>query len=81
MDKKKKRQLLQTREDCIAQLYQGIKVLSSDVFSNNTFFKECLSVKEINKWSQFEPIYEKLQKVIEIEKGEKDNISFCNHLF
>jgi hypothetical protein len=26
-------------------------------------------VKEISKWSQFEPIYEKLQKVIDVEKG------------
>jgi hypothetical protein len=26
-------------------------------------------MKEISKWSQFEPIYEKLQKVIDVEKG------------
>ncbi|CAF0828611.1 unnamed protein product [Adineta ricciae] len=51
MDKKKKRQLLQNREDFITQLYQ-----------------ECISIKEITKWSQFEPIYEKLQKVIDVEK-------------
>ncbi|UJR35822.1 hypothetical protein I4U23_028569 [Adineta vaga] len=51
MDKKKKRQLIQNREDFITQLYQ-----------------ECVSIKEITKWSQFEPIYEKLQKVIDVEK-------------
>jgi len=51
MDKKRKRQLLQNREDFIAQLYQ-----------------DCLSTKEITKWAQFEPIWNKLQKVIEIEQ-------------
>ncbi|CAF0754563.1 unnamed protein product [Rotaria sp. Silwood1] len=61
MDKKKKRQLLQSREDLIAQLYQ-----------------ECLSVNEITKWSQFEPIYEKLQKVIDIEKNLLKSNSICN---
>ena len=31
---------------------------------------ECVAIKEITKWSQFEPIYDKLQKVIEVETGE-----------
>jgi hypothetical protein len=39
------------------------------VFYHKIFSVECLSVKEITKWSQFEPIYEKLQKVIDVEKG------------
>jgi hypothetical protein len=38
-------------------------------FSILKSFLECISVKEITKWSQFEPIYEKLQKVIDVEKG------------
>ncbi len=33
------------------------------------FILECLSIKDISKWSQFEPIYEKLQKVVDVEKG------------
>jgi hypothetical protein len=33
------------------------------------FVIESSSIKEITKWSQFEPIYEKLQKVIDAEKG------------
>lgn len=39
-------------------------------FSIIKLIVECLSTKEINKWSQFEPIYEKLQKVIDVEKGK-----------
>ena len=35
---------------------------------------ECTAIKDISKWSQFEPIYEKLTKVIEIEKGKMDRI-------
>ena len=69
MDKKKKRQLLQTREDLITQLYQGTEKCLS-IFLIIVFVVECVSIKEINKWSQFEPIYDKLQKVIEIEKGK-----------
>jgi hypothetical protein len=69
MDKKKKRQLLQNREDFIAQLYQGITFCFLLGFLIKSIL-ECLSVKEISKWSQFEPIYEKLQKVIDVEKGK-----------
>ena len=74
MDKKRKRQLLQDREDAIAQLYQGTALddLSEVSFSNHYVSRsECVSVKEISKWSQFEPIYEKLQRVMDVEKGEQ----------
>jgi hypothetical protein len=37
MDKKKKRQLLQNREDFIAQLYQGIKFSFSIFLLENLF--------------------------------------------
>ena len=74
MDKKRKRQLLQDREDAIAQLYQGTAVddPSEVSFPNHCVSRsECVSIKEIGKWSQFEPIYEKLQRVMDVEKGEQ----------
>ncbi|CAM4792055.1 unnamed protein product [Rotaria magnacalcarata] len=41
-------------------------------------YQECKSVNEIIKWSQFEPIYEKLQKVIDIEKELLKANPVCN---
>lgn len=79
MDKKRKRQLLQNREDAIAQLYQGTALHdpSAVSFPNHCVSRsECASIKVISKWSQFEPIYEKLQRVMDVEKGEQ---CFCRN--
>ena len=70
MDKKKKKQLLQDREDAISQLYQGNRFRSVVRVALITVLVECVSIKEITKWSQFEPIDGKLQRVIEVEKGK-----------
>jgi hypothetical protein len=73
MDKKRKRQLLQDREDAIAQLYQGTALDDRNEVSfhdHRMSRSECVSIKEISKWSQFEPIYEKLQRVMDLEKSE-----------
>lgn len=73
MDKKRKRQLLQNREDFIGQLYQGTACIFRSLLCLYDVFccEDCLSTKEITKWSQFEPIWDKLQKVVEVEQGER----------